>query len=131
LGIHLTVDALSWVECFALNWLIIMDRALGYCEQNIPILPLRYEDLNSNRLATVSRLFEYCDVPTSSVMQALKAFERDSQEGTVLARDHGNITTFNDAQKAEIAAIIARHPVIQSPNFIMPGTLMLCINEEI
>ena len=128
LGICLKTDTLSWFECFALNWLIIMDRALAYSAQNIPMLPVRYEDLNSNRLKTVTQLFEYCNLPCTRVMEGLKAFERDSQQGTVLARDSsncGNTTLFDETQKSKIAAIIAQHPVIQSPNFIMPGTLRL------
>ena len=126
LGIRLKKDVLSWVECFALNWLIIMDRALNFLEQNIPMLPVRYEDLNSNRFGIVTQLFEYCDLPTTSVTQALKAFERDSQAGTTLARDRanqGNVTTLDESDRSQIAAIVALHPVIQSPDFIIPGTL--------
>ncbi|NEQ41725.1 MAG: sulfotransferase [Okeania sp. SIO3I5] len=126
LGIRLKKDVLSWVECFALNWLIIMDRALNFLEQNIPMLPVRYEDLNSNRFGIVAQIFEYCDLPTTSVTQALKAFERDSQAGTTLARDganRGNFTTLDESDIAQIVAIVALHPVIQSPEFIIPGTL--------
>ena len=86
LGIHLNVKVLSWFECYALNWLIIMDRVLTYVDQDIPLLPVRYEDLNSNRLKTVTQLFEYCNLPSTQVKQALKAFERDAQQGTTLAR---------------------------------------------
>ena len=126
LGIRLKGDVLSWVECFALNWLIIMDRALNFLEQNIPILPVRYEDLNSNRFGIVAQLFEYCDLPNTSVTPALKAFERDSQAGTTIARDQanrGNVTTLDESDIAQIVAIVALHPVIKSPDFIIPGTL--------
>ncbi|MEM1170601.1 MAG: sulfotransferase domain-containing protein [Cyanobacteria bacterium P01_H01_bin.35] len=128
LGICLKKDVLSWVECFALNWVIIMDRALNFLEQNISMLPVRYEDLNSNRFRIITQLFEYCDLPNTSVMQALTAFERDSQAGTTLARDkanRGNVTTLDENDRAKIVAIIALHPVIQSPDFIIPGTLIL------
>lgn len=127
MGISLDTVALSWIECFALNWLIIMDRALAYLTQNIPILPVRYEGLNSNRIETVTQLFEYCNLPSTNITQALKAFERDSQQGTALARDNskrGNAISLNEMQRSQIAAIIAQHPVIQTPDFIMPGTLM-------
>lgn len=89
---------------------------------------MRYEDLNSNRLKTVTQFFEYCNLSCNRAMQGLTAFARDSQQGTVLARDNpkcGNATLLDETQKSQITAIIAQHLVIQSPDFIMPGTLML------
>ena len=99
---------------------------MNFLEQNIPILPVRYEDLNSNRFGIVAQLFEYCDLPNTSVTPALKAFERDSQAGTTIARDQanrGNVTTLDESDIAQIVAIVALHPVIKSPDFIIPGTL--------
>lgn len=126
LGVTLTAEHLFLVEELALLWLILLDRVLRFQQQGIPILTLRYEELNQRRLETVSKLFDYCDLPPAAAARALTAFARDSQEGTRLGREEaqkGNRLAFDKHQIAQIEAIVAQHPHIQSPDFIMPGTL--------
>jgi hypothetical protein len=109
-----------------LLWLFVMDRALKSYEEGVPLFSIRYEDLDAKRPETLRALFEYCKLPTDQVPIGLRAFERDAQEGTFLARENpaeGNILTLTPEQLAQVRAVLARHPVINTPDYILPGTL--------
>lgn len=120
-----TVDM---VEYMTLWWLAIMEWYLGQHAKGIRALPVSYADLNTRREATVRKIFEYCGLPTDQLAKALSAYERDSQAGTFLAREkpnEGNKVKLTDEQLAKIHQILARHPVIQTPDFVAPGTFPL------
>jgi hypothetical protein len=122
------VESLSMAQNLALWWSVIMDWYLAQHARGIPVLAVRYADLNAHREQVVKAIFEYCGLPTDQLAKSLSAFERDSQAGTFLARDkpnEGNTFKFNEEQLAEIAEILARHPVIQESDFVAPGTLRL------
>jgi hypothetical protein len=58
--------------------------------------------------------------------QAPEAFARDSQHGTLFARDqtdHGNVQPLSKEQTARGYAALACHPTIQSPELVLPGTI--------
>lgn len=123
-----TRDSVTTVERIALIWLLLMDRALRFYQQDIPILGVRYEDLNTERPKTVRLLFEYCELPPEYVEIGLRAFEHDAQEGTSLARANpqkGNALSLTPEQIAQVHAILARHPVIRTPDYVLPGTLQI------
>lgn len=114
------------IERLTLLWLILMDIYLIFQDQGIPILVTRYEDLNENRQQTLTAIFDYCNLPLSQLSKALTAFSRDSQEGSRLARadaKQGNTSGLTNTQIARIQAILQKHPTIQTPDFIAPGTL--------
>ena len=47
---------------------------------------IRYEDIVDQRHATLTKLFQFCEVPLEYVELAKKSLETDSQEGTVLSK---------------------------------------------
>ncbi len=118
----------SLVEMLTLWWLTIMDWYLVQSARGIPILPVRYADLNANSEAVVKAIFTYCDLPVAAVDSAMHVFEQDSQAGTGLARENsteGNRFRLTDAETAEVERILARHPVIKVSDFIVPQTLQV------
>ena len=71
-------------------------------------------------------IFAYCGLPVSDVKGALRAFERDAQAGTVLSRENakqGNALRLSDQQVADVHDVLQRHPVIKTPDYMLPGTL--------
>lgn len=48
---------------------------------------LHYEDMLDEPKTVLGTLLDYCGIPQSELSNALKGFERDSQEGTDIARD--------------------------------------------
>jgi len=114
-------------DLYTIMWLSVMQRYLSLYEQGIPSCAIRYEDLVANRHQIVTSIFEYCGLPISEVSNVCNAFEKDSQSGSNLSQEK---TRHNDLEQSEILEIrqkvnelLKKHPEIQTPDFIVPGTL--------
>jgi hypothetical protein len=119
---------ISTVQFLTLWWLATMEWYLAKHNQGIPILAARYADLNAQREEVLTALFTYCGLPAAKVRETLGVFAQDSQAGTTLARDkpeEGNALRLSAAQCDEISRILRRHPTINEPEFIAPGTLRM------
>jgi hypothetical protein len=122
------ITEISMIQQFTLPWILSIEYYLEQYARGIPMLAVRYADLNGRREQTLAAIFEYCSLPVDQVSQALGAFERDSQAGTMLAREkptEGNAFRLTDEQIGEIQTILARHPIVNVPDFMLPGTLRL------
>ncbi len=112
----------------ALWWLAILEWYLAQYARGIPVLAVRYADLNAAREQVLSAIFTHCDLPTAAVAETLEVFARDAQAGTLAGRVNpaeGNQLRLSDAQLREITTILQRHPVIKDSDFIAPGTLQV------
>lgn len=123
-----TNGTLSKVEFSMLAWLSGMQKYVELHEAGIPMCAVRYEDMIAEPEKIVRSLFEYCDLPTTPERIALgvKAFERDAQQGSSLARknlkqDEQNQLTEEHLQ--EIHQLLAEHTAIHTADFIVPGTI--------
>ncbi|WP_420630572.1 sulfotransferase family protein [Candidatus Leptofilum sp.] len=123
-----TSGELSKVEFSMLAWLSGMQKYLEMDAAGVPMCAVRYEDMIAEPQHIVETLFEYCGLPTTPERLALgvKAFERDSQQGSSLARttlkqDAQNQLT--DEHLAEIHQLLAEHSTIKTADFIVPGTI--------
>ncbi len=123
-----TSGELSKVEFSMLAWLSGMQKYLEMDAAGVPMIALRYEDMIAEPQQIVETLFDYCGLPITPERIALgvKAFARDSQQGSSLART----TLKQDAQNqltaehlAEIHQLLAEHPTIKTADFIVPGTI--------
>jgi len=118
--------ALSTLQFLTVWWMASMEWYMAQQARGIPSLAIRYDDLNGRREQVVSAVFQYCGLPTAAVSQALRAFAQDAHSGTPLARDipdQGNQLHLSEEQRQEILRILKRHPMIQTPDFVVPGTL--------
>jgi Sulfotransferase family len=116
------------IQQLTLVWINYVEQYLHQQAHEIPTLVVRYADLNGKREQTLAAIFKYCGLPVDQVEQSLVAFEQDSQANTILAREkptEGNAFRLTSAQIEEIKAILEKHPVINTPNFVLPGTLEL------
>jgi hypothetical protein len=121
-------EYLSLVEQITLMWISVMELYLEQCAKGVPALAVRYSDLNSKPEQTVSGILEYCGLPAVQAEKMLAAFEKDAQAGTTLARENpaeGNKLRLSDEERVTVQRIVARHPVIKTPDFVAPGTLMV------
>ena len=121
---------LSQVEFSMLAWLSGMQKYLELHAAGVPMCAVRYEDMIVQPEQIVHTLFEYCGLPTTPerLAQGVKAFERDSQQGSSLARtnlkqDEQNRLTEEHLQS--IHQLLAEHNTIHAPDFIVPGTITL------
>ena len=103
-----------------------MEWYLAQVDRGIPVLAVRYADIVRYREEVLQSIFAYCELPVDRVEQGLSAFDRDSQAGTKLARENpteGNTLTLNGEQLRSISEILERHPILNTSDFIAPGTL--------
>ncbi|MCB0026870.1 MAG: hypothetical protein KDE28_03120, partial [Anaerolineales bacterium] len=113
----------SIAEQLTLWWLAVIEWYVAQREQGIPALSVSYAELVATKAETLSAIFRYCGLPTSSVDDGLRAYERDSQAGTVMARENPaqvNSQHLTPAELAAVQAIIERHPLVGKPDFAMP-----------
>jgi hypothetical protein len=116
---------ISLVQHLALWWVAILEWYLAQHDRGIPVLAVRYADLNTAREQVLSAVFTHCGLPTAAVKGTLDVFARDAQAGTLLARVNpaeGNQLRLSEAQRREITTILQRHPVVKDSDFIVPGT---------
>lgn len=122
------MQTISLLELLATEWLYMMQLYLNLRDAGAPLVALRYEDLNQHPRPVIEALFRRCNLPESAVETALEAMNRDSQEGTSLAREgdsSGSRQSLSAVQLEQINVILRQHPVIQTPDYILPGTLQI------
>ena len=118
-------EQVSLSQWLTLWWIKITEWYLDAYARKFPVLAINYADFNRKREATLKAIFDYCGLPSGQVAETLHVFERDSQAGTILARENpteGNKLKLSDAQIVEIRRMLAQHLVIQTLDYIVPGT---------
>lgn len=119
---------LSLPQLLTLWWLAGMEWYLAQHAQGLPILAVRYDDLNVQREPVVRALLDYCGLPPLPGPALLGVFGRDAQAGTGLARENpaeGNQARLSAEDREEMARILRRHPVVKTADFVVPGTLQV------
>ncbi len=105
-------------------WLDVLEQYTNSQRSGMPSLAIRYEDLQAAPPETLQKIFEYCDLPVTSMDPVYRVLERDSQAGSGMSREalHHKNSVLTDAQRADLFRELESHPVIGSPDFIVPGT---------
>jgi hypothetical protein len=119
-------ECVSIPQQAALIWINAVELYLAQYAKGIPVLAVRYADLNHSQEPVISAIFDYCGLPKERAKETLGVFERDAQAGTALARENpneGNKLRLTEEEHAAVTRILARHPVIKKPDFAVPGTL--------
>ncbi len=106
-------------EVVAPVWAFSVEEYLRQFARGVPLLALRYNELNADPSASVARLLRFCGLPASALADALRAFERDSQAGLSIAR-RPRPETFTTEDRDRFLATLARHPRIRSPDLLLP-----------
>ena len=120
-------EALTLLGRFGLSWVSMMNRYLELIQDGIPFIALRYEDLIGQPEKLLGHVFDYCDLDQANAIQALKAFEKDSQEGTHFSgksnRKKAASRELQQDHLEQARALLKIHPVIDHSHFILPHTL--------
>lgn len=120
-------EKLSLAQVFGLHWLSPMEKYLELAEKGIPILPVRYEDMQRKTLPVMEKIFSYCGVKSKDHGELKRILEKDSQAGSPLARDFTQDQQFISKQQVmeELDELLATRPIIDRSDFTLPGTLVL------
>ena len=107
----------SWIAAL---WGIYMIEYLRLWGNKFKFLAIDYHRLNSERLGTVQRMFRYCGLLTDHLEQVLTAFDKDSQAGTLLAKDR-KLVGFEEANYENFRGTLAKFKLIESSRMILPS----------
>jgi hypothetical protein len=110
-----------------LMWLNNMACCHEIIEAGHPILPVCYEDMKTDPLSTMKKLFEYCGVKVKNETALVDVLTKDSQAGSGIAREKISQKKWDfDAELLDdLRQVIAEHPVINTVDYVLPGTLTL------
>ena len=111
------------VGMLAVMWLSAMHRVLELQEQGVPWTVLRYEELVQSPERVLREVFAACELPAERLPAAERALQHDSQRGSMMARTAVRRWRLRERDRRTIAEVLARHPRIRTPGFILPGTL--------
>jgi hypothetical protein len=103
------------------GWTIQLEQYERLLAAGLRFYPLRYNELMRDREGELQRLFDHCGLPHDGIAAALLAFDRDSQEGTQIAR-RDNPRRMDAAELATYRATLARVPRFADPDVIVPDT---------
>jgi hypothetical protein len=117
--VDMEADAVYPEQILAAAWAMHLDEYRRLLTRGIPFLAIRYNELDGRREAVAARLLAHCGLPADALPAALRAFERDSQAGTRIARDRRE-TAFTDAHLARFRATLARCPQAPEPDALLP-----------
>jgi len=117
-------ELLTFSTIGAMMWTRVMERYLELHEMGMPGLAVRYEDLKANPQETMKNIIEYCGFSNTNMEAVYQVLEQDSQAGSAFSQENLQHKDFKltDAHKADLAKVLQSHPVINSPDFIMPTT---------
>jgi len=102
------------IEISTLLWLSTMHRYAALAREGFPLHTLRFEELVADPTRTMSILCRYVGIDERLAATAVRAFARDSQEGSVLARDAVSqraAAAITDAEWAQVRALLHRFPL--------------------
>ena len=122
-----SLDEISAGLLTSLWWLNYMERCLERLNVGQPMLPVRYEELKANPEQIIGRIFDYCGVNATDINNLLDVLNKDSQAETPISRDKLKQVDWELAPSdiALIRQVIAEQPIINTPDYQLPGTLEL------
>jgi Sulfotransferase domain len=119
--VDLRADVVTYDRVMAVCWALHMKMYLQAVRAGVPMMAVRYNELNNDRVKTIGKIFEYLGIPLETAFSTLDAFDEDSHRGAKTARDKTelNLSDLNYARMAEIYA----HPrIVIDPNLILPDS---------
>lgn len=108
----------------SIMWLRVMERYMELREKGMPGLAVRYEDLKANPKETMRKIVEYCGFSNANMEAVYDVLEKDSQAGSAFSQENLGQKKFEmtDVHRADLAKVLQAHPVINSPDFMVPAT---------
>jgi hypothetical protein len=120
-------DSLRPVERFTVCWLVYMEHLLRFHQSHPRLLfPVTYQELATVGEACLRRIFDYCELPRERLRDGVDSLAKDSQIGTIFAREDsssGNKRRLTDIEIAQSQAILALHPFINDGRLILPDSI--------
>lgn len=108
-GLDITAPLTAHAPLLACVWAHLITCYRLHLAKGLKFHALRYDDLTRDREGSIRALLSHCDLPASTMAEALATFDRDSQAGTEIAQG-GSSTSFSAADVADLRATLDRLP---------------------
>jgi hypothetical protein len=109
---------------WTLSWLSSVERYLQLCDAGQAGFALRFEDLKSDSEGLIRKLLAYTNLTPVDWTAVRAVLERDSQEGTMVARAEADRARQTSAVYLDEAArVVASRPRLSGPDMCLPGTI--------
>ena len=117
-------ELLTFSSIGSMMWLRAMEKYMNLHEQGMPGLAVRYEDLKAAPQETMAKIVEYSGFSNANMEAVYQVLEKDSQAGSAFSQESLGQKNFvmTEAHRADLARILGAHPVINSPDFMIPTT---------
>jgi hypothetical protein len=122
-----SLEGISGGLLVGLTWVSCQESCLDRLEAGQPLLPVRFEDLRADPDQVIGRIFDYCGVQVADRNGLLEVLNRDSQAKTPISRNQLKKADLELSQSDReiIQQVITAQPIINSPEYQLPGTLKL------
>lgn len=97
----------DFAACVTMGWVLRIDAYLAALDKGIRMHPMHYHDLNTDRRGETARLLAAFGIALDHLDLAMRAFEKDSQEGSGGERDKP-ATPLSEKQRQNVLADLAR-----------------------
>jgi hypothetical protein len=116
---------LNAVEIRILGWIVSMEGYFALLDAGVPLCSIRFEDLTASPVPVLKDIFGFCRIENVDWESIREVLGRDSQAGTVFARDAvgKNENMLTPALVEDVRRMIASRPRLGVPDVILPGTL--------
>lgn len=106
-------EGVALAEICALLWLSTMHRFVELARQGLPMHAVRYEEMAAHPAETLGTIFRYVGIGEALMGAAQEAFERDSQEGSMLSREavSQRAAEMTEDDWARVGALVRRFPL--------------------
>ena len=124
--VHAGAAPLSWASISAMVWLSTVERYMELHKMGMAGMAIRYEDLQAAPRETIRKIIEYCGLSSENMAAVYRVFERDSQAGSALSQENvgQRKLELSEADRIDFARAFQAHPMIKSPDVIVPTTWM-------
>lgn len=122
--VDMKADRVGFDELAAVAWVLqLRDDVLVACK-DVQLLPLRYEELNTQRETMIKKVFAHCGIDPSHIPAALTAFDADAHAGSMTSREVPALD-FGTESFAVLEQIFAHRLMLFPANTVLPGSLLL------
>ncbi|MBA3945877.1 MAG: sulfotransferase [Herpetosiphonaceae bacterium] len=114
----------SPVEILGSMWVSRIERCLELQRQGVPMLCVRYEDLQAAPQEVLDAMFTYCDLTVHDAAKLDRVVAQDSQAGTSLSQAtlQESTKTLQEDDLVELHRLIQQFSPALTPTLVVPHT---------
>jgi Sulfotransferase domain len=119
--VDLHAEVMTFDRVAGAAWVLHTREYLQAIKNGVPMMAVRYNELNQDRVKTIGKTFAYLGIASDLAAATLEAFDEDSHQGTRTARDKSELN-FTEENYARLTEIYANPRIALDPDMILPDS---------